>query len=139
MAFGIEARVPYLDHRLVELVLAMPDRLKINNDIQKVALRRAFPDLVPAAILNRVDKIGFASPEDRWLEAWAPALRSLCEQPRTEELGLLKPGAVTRAFDAWTSQRLARDVFWRILNLEMWARVTIRGEHLPFASTAKFV
>ena len=131
MAFGIEARVPFLDHRLVELALALPDRLRLNDDIHKVALRRAFPDLVPRQILERRDKIGFASPEDTWLNAWKPELRGLREEPRSEVIGVFKPGALARAFDSWVAGRLARDVFWRVLSVEMWSRVSIFGERLP--------
>jgi asparagine synthase (glutamine-hydrolysing) len=126
--------VPFLDHRLVELALTLPDRLRIDGDIHKVALRRAFPDLVPRAILERRDKIGFASPEERWLRAWKPALQTLREQPRSEALGLLRPGALSDVFDSWERRRLSRDVLWRVLSVEMWARVSISGERLPVPS-----
>ena len=132
MAFGLEARVPFLDHRVVELALALPDRLRINEDVHKVALRHAFPDLVPELVRNRRDKIGFVSPERRWIEAWAPVLRGLCDAPRAEQLGILKPKGMRRAFDLWATERLTTDVFWRVLNVEMWSRVVVRGESLPF-------
>ncbi|HLX34647.1 MAG TPA: asparagine synthase (glutamine-hydrolyzing) [Candidatus Limnocylindrales bacterium] len=136
MAFGIEARVPFLDHRLVELGLALPDRLRVEGDVQKVILRRAFTDLVPKAVVGRVDKIGFASPEARWLVGWLPALKELTVRPVSENLGLVKPGGVTTAFSWWATGRISREVFWRLLSLEMWARVTISGDNLPWSGTA---
>jgi asparagine synthase (glutamine-hydrolysing) len=132
MAFGIEARVPFLDHRLVELGLALPDRLRVQGDEQKVILRRGFTDLVPPRVVNRQDKIGFASPEDRWLAAWTSPLRGLLADPASEALGLLKPGAVRLTFDDWGSGRVSRDVFWRVISLEMWARVAVTGAGLPW-------
>jgi len=132
MAFGIEARVPFLDHKLVELALRLPDRLRISGDEQKVALRRAFVDVVPDEVLRRRDKIGFASPEHRWVRAWRSRLASLGEGARAERMGLLRAGGVSEALDAWDRRRLATDALWRLLSVEMWSRVTIEGEGLPF-------
>lgn len=132
MAFGIEARVPFLDHRLVELALSLPDRLRIADGEQKVALRRAFTDVVPAEVLDRRDKIGFASPEERWLSTWRPRLTALADRPRAEALGLARAGAVAGALAAWDRRTLATDALWRLLSLEMWARSTVGGEPLPF-------
>ena len=136
MAFGIEARVPFLDHRVVELGLALPDRLKIDARSQKVALRRAFADVIPLSVLSRRDKIGFASPEGRWLRAWRPSLQPLLSSPRSEELGLIKSGGVADVFDLWARGKLKMDVLWRVLVLEMWCRVSIAGEALPIATMA---
>src|SRR5262249_54959336 len=119
MAFGIEARVPFLDHRIVELALRLPDRLKFDDDVDKVALRAALPDVVPTLVTERRGKSGFASPEARWLGAWTGALQALRAGPRTEDLGLLKRGAIDSAFEWWGAGRLTRETFWRVLSLEM--------------------
>jgi asparagine synthase (glutamine-hydrolysing) len=136
MAFGIEARVPFLDHRVVELALRLPDRLKIHGDVHKVALRRAFPDLVPKSVIDRRDKIGFESPEARWLTSWLPALQHLVDRPRVEDMGLLRAGSMSTAFRLWQTSRLDRELFWRLLSLEMWARVSLKRESLPWQGTA---
>jgi asparagine synthase (glutamine-hydrolysing) len=62
MAFGIESRVPYLDHRLVEFCLSLPDSFKINKSKRKYILRECFKNQLPKLIYNRTDKIGFAAP-----------------------------------------------------------------------------
>jgi asparagine synthase (glutamine-hydrolysing) len=67
MAFSIETRVPFLDHNLVEYVLALPSYTKVRRGITKWILRRAVIDLLPPEILDRTDKIGFASPEEIWM------------------------------------------------------------------------
>jgi len=67
MAFAIETRVPFLDHNLVSYVLSLPAHFKIRNGVTKWILRRALKNLLPAAISRRRDKIGFAVPEELWL------------------------------------------------------------------------
>jgi asparagine synthase (glutamine-hydrolysing) len=127
MAFGIEARVPFLDHRLVELALMLPDRLKIADGRRKVALRRATEDLLPPAILARTDKIAFATPEEAWLRSALPNWRRLGQSAASESLELLLPGTVSRSVSQWSQGALSMDVFWRILSLELWARIVLGG------------
>jgi asparagine synthase (glutamine-hydrolysing) len=122
MAFGIEARVPFLDHRLVEAALLLPDRLKIAGAERKAGLRQAVADLVPLSVAHRTDKIGFETPEASWLRAGWPALTGLRANAGSEARALLKHGTVGRALDAWAAGRLSRDVVWRVLSLELWTR-----------------
>jgi asparagine synthase (glutamine-hydrolysing) len=67
MAFSIETRLPFLDYRFLEYVLALPSRLIIKNGITKWILREAMNDKLPSIVLRRTDKIGFATPEYEWL------------------------------------------------------------------------
>ena len=69
MSFGIESRVPFLDHELVEFCLSLPTDLKIRNGIRKWILRESRKEVLPEIIRNRYDKLGFATPEISWLEA----------------------------------------------------------------------
>ena len=64
MAFSIEARVPFLDTRLVNFISALPYNQRIRNGITKIALRNAIMGLVPKRICNRQDKMGFVTPEE---------------------------------------------------------------------------
>ena len=66
MHFSIEARVPFLDYRLVEKVLATNSDLLITGGIVKPLLREAMKGLLPEKIRIRRDKIGFGTPEDEW-------------------------------------------------------------------------
>ena len=68
MAHSREVRLPFLDHRLVEFVFRLPDRLIINGGWTKWILREAFRGIVPAAIGSRPDKLGYMPPQKRWLE-----------------------------------------------------------------------
>ena len=68
MAHSIEARVPFLDHRLVEFALRLGSQHKIVGGDTKRVLRRSMREFLPPAILNRRDKIGFATPEEGWFK-----------------------------------------------------------------------
>lgn len=67
MSFGIESRVPFLDHELVEFCLSIPADLKISKGIRKWILRESRKAVLPEIILKRYDKLGFATPEVDWL------------------------------------------------------------------------
>lgn len=67
MAHGVESRVPFLDHDLVELLAVIPSNIKFQNGELKRLLRTAFSDKVPNEILSRKDKMGFPVPIQRWL------------------------------------------------------------------------
>ena len=67
MAFSREVRLPFLDHRLVEFLFAIPVEQKIAGSTTKVVLRNSISGIVPEEIRNRKDKLGFAPPEVSWL------------------------------------------------------------------------
>lgn len=67
MANGIESRLPFLDHRLVELSLHLPDHEKIAKGRTKALLRKQMKGIVPQAIIDRKDKMGLETPEKQWL------------------------------------------------------------------------
>ena len=90
MAFGVESRAPYLDHRLLELALRSDPRARIGDGYTKRLLRAVARDLLPEPVRLRVDKRGFFSPQRDWLlgsrelvqaQLSAPpaALRELCD------------------------------------------------------------
>jgi len=66
MAFSLEVRLPFLFHELVEYAISLPDEQLYNNGKTKFVLRNAIQGVVPDAIVNRYDKIGYEPPEDKW-------------------------------------------------------------------------
>jgi len=66
MGTSVEARVPILDHRVVEFMFSLPDELKIKNAEKKYLLKQVMCDKLPATILNR-PKMGFGAPVQHWL------------------------------------------------------------------------
>jgi asparagine synthase (glutamine-hydrolysing) len=123
MAHSREARVPFLDHRLVELAFSLPTRLKVADGVTKRVFRDAVADLVPELVLERRDKVGFVTPEAEWL-------KRLPADTRAVSGDLVRREAVDElwrrldAGDAGVAQRL-----WRVTCFERWRRVL--GATLP--------
>jgi asparagine synthase (glutamine-hydrolysing) len=121
MRFGVEARVPYLDHRLVEAACRLPDRLRISHGVTKVALRQGMSGIVPNEIRLDRRKIGFAVPQVSWLEASAAAVRAYLSEARAVREGLLDGDGLSRLLD----RPPAADggvALWRALSVEAWLR-----------------
>lgn len=67
MAHGLESRVPFLDHPLIELAATIPSDVKFKNGRMKHVLKNAMCSILPESILNRTDKMGFPVPLQEWL------------------------------------------------------------------------
>jgi asparagine synthetase B (glutamine-hydrolysing) len=67
MAFSIEARLPFLDYRLVEFTFSLPSRQKLDQGVSKQVYRRALSGLIPDAIRDRRSKLGFVTAEADWV------------------------------------------------------------------------
>ena len=72
MAHGLESRVPFLDHRIVELAATIPADIKFENGNMKHVLRTAMRSKLPERIFNRQDKMGFPVPLHEWLTSPGP-------------------------------------------------------------------
>ncbi len=68
MAWSVESRTPFMDYRLVEFTTGLPERFVYKRGVRKAVLRTAMSDVIPAAITNRRDKMGFVTPEEVWLK-----------------------------------------------------------------------
>jgi asparagine synthase (glutamine-hydrolysing) len=68
MAHGLESRVPFLDHPLVEMVATMPSSVKFKNGNMKHILKSSMERYVPSLIFNRKDKMGFPVPLVEWIK-----------------------------------------------------------------------
>ena len=128
MSVGLEARVPFLDHRLVELVAGMPSQLKWGRE-PKHLLRRAAAGLVPDVVLHR-PKHGFTLPLDRWFRAECrPFAEELLLGTRARARGLFDARAVARIWQAYLAGRHGAFMqVWVLLNFEVWSRVFLDGE-----------
>ena len=124
MAHSLEARVPFLDHRLIEFTLSLPDKFKTQDGVTKRILKSAMRDAMPAKVINRTDKKGFATPEERWLRSdttgafRASLLASAYENPQ-----VLSVAGVEAEFDLFLNRRKPfTNEFWRMITLGVWAR-----------------
>ena len=119
MAHSLKLRSPLLDHEVVELGLALPDRLKARGREGKVALRRAFAAELPPGVARR-GKTGFGVPLGRWFRE---DLRELARDVLSTDRGWFRPEIVMRLLEEHESGR--RDHghrLWCLLMLELWVR-----------------
>jgi asparagine synthase (glutamine-hydrolysing) len=68
MAYGAEVRVPFLDHHIVDIGMALQDDLKIKNGFSKYILRKTFEPMLPKEVIWRRDKKGFTIPQEQWMK-----------------------------------------------------------------------
>lgn len=122
MAFSIESRVPFLDHRLAELTLAMPDSFLLHSGETKRVLRLALRDIVPRTILDRRDKMGFVVPQAEWMaRELAFDLRATLTRPSRALSRYVKSEAVEDALTRFFSgETRLYGILWRWYNLETW-------------------
>ena len=122
MAFSIESRVPFLDHRLVELAFALPDQVKRSAGWSKYGLRRALDGLLPDSIVWRRDKKGFPTPVGNWLrDARGDAALQVLRDPGRRSRNVLSQAAVDTCIREHVERRADRAwQLWRALSTELW-------------------
>jgi len=117
MAFHIEARVPLLDHRLVEFAFSLSADAHIQKGWSKTLLRDAMKGALPEKIRLRKDKEGYTTPHKRWMAALTPHINSLFQKPHSERY--LSQSAIQRLQSAEAAEI---NGVWRLINLESWLR-----------------
>jgi asparagine synthase (glutamine-hydrolysing) len=131
MAHGMEARAPYLDHALVERVLAVPMRVRIGGRGGKPLLRAAAAGLLPERLLAR-PKRAFDVPLGSWMAGpLSGAVRRLLDPARIARQRLFDAGAVARAVRAGTSAGAdAAQVrrLWTLFAFQVWHLVFLEPE-----------
>jgi asparagine synthase (glutamine-hydrolysing) len=128
MANSVEARVPFLDHEVVELAMAMPDEEKIHDGIGKQVLKRAVSDLLPSDLIWR-PKQGFGTPVSAWFRGpLGDALTHALESSAIHELGYFDRAEMQRLVQLHRSGRAERSFqLWNLLNLTTWFDHWIAG------------
>jgi asparagine synthase (glutamine-hydrolysing) len=129
MAASVESRVPFLDHKLVEHVVSLPERFKLHGWTTKAVLRRALERHVPREILHR-KKMGFPVPFGKWLRG---PLRRLIDElvlsNRALDRGLFEPDLLRQlGHEHQAGLRNHGDALWLLINLETWQRIFFEGE-----------
>jgi asparagine synthase (glutamine-hydrolysing) len=123
MGQSLECRGPFLDHRVVELALAMPPerKMRLRRGRSKVVLKKAFAEFLPPAIRTR-GKMGFGVPIDRWFRGeLKEELRAVLLDPASLNRGLFRAEAVERLVNEHAAG--VRDHayrLWSLLMLELW-------------------
>lgn len=132
MAHSIEARVPFLDYRLVEYAFSLPDDQKIKNGYTKAVLRDSMKSILPDQIRTRTDKMGFVTPERIWLSTdlkdW---LDNIINSSSFKSREYFNHSQITDLLAQYRMQQ--RDlgfIIWRWVNLELWMTSMIDSSEL---------
>jgi asparagine synthase (glutamine-hydrolysing) len=123
MAHGLELRVPFLDHELLEFAARIPAEYKVRGAELKHVLRRAVADLVPPNLLRR-PKMGFSAPTQVWFRG---PLRDYVEDTLSHTAvaagGVFRPAAVRELLDAHFARRENHDDrLFALLTFTVWQR-----------------
>jgi asparagine synthase (glutamine-hydrolysing) len=135
MAWSREVRLPFLDRRLAELGLSLPAAFLYRRGTTKRVLRDAARGLIPDAVLERKDKVGFEPPQRRWLAE--PALRrhlaDVLLDPASRARGLYEAAAIEGDVEAgeWRDP----DGIWRAYNVEVWLRSLVEATSSTSSAT----
>lgn len=126
MATSLEARVPLLDHRVVEFAAALPLSMKVRHGQGKWILRQVLDAYVPRTLIDR-PKTGFGVPIDSWLRGplrgWA---EDLLDPSAMREAGYLNPEPIQRRWKEHLSgARNWQASLWCVLQFQAWHAATL--------------
>ena len=121
MAHGVEARVPFLDHPLVEFAATIPADIKFRNGELKRLLKAVFSDKLPVEIRERKDKMGFPVPLNLWIQQGGPArdmIGDVLGSAKAKTRPYLRDGLTVDA--VLDGQSVYGRNLWALISLELW-------------------
>ena len=129
MAHSLEARSPYLDHRLMEFAASIPPNLKLKGMTTKHILKKALANILPPEILHR-EKMGFGVPIGCWFRHELKDLAyDVLLDPRSVQRGYFDMGFVKEMLDEHVFGKVDHGYrIWTLLNLELWHRMFIDSD-----------
>lgn len=129
MAFGVESRVPFVDHVLVEWLAKLPADMRLAKGWTKRILRDALVDVLPARVARRKSKLGYSTPESDWvrgpLAAWQNETLSAPEYLKE----VVDPNGIRQLlaqYAAGDCSLALRNILFRLALYESWARRFLR-------------
>ena len=132
MAHSLEARSPFLDHKLVEFMARVPPQYKRSKGESKVLLKSALRGILPEAILSR-PKMGFGIPLGQWLRtSLREQLTDTVLSERAMQRGYFKPEVVRDMVRSHIAGgRRYQNALWDLLQLELWHRAFVDQAPVP--------
>lgn len=122
MAFSIESRVPFLTTTMVDFIFSLPEHYIISNQgVRKSVFREAMRNIVAQPILDRRDKIGFATPEKHWLTQLKPWMEQVLLSDMARSLPVFNYKNLIKDWQNMLQNKTSFDFrFWRWVNLIKW-------------------
>jgi asparagine synthase (glutamine-hydrolysing) len=140
MAVSLEARVPLLDHKLVEFAAALPQNMKVRKMTRKYLLKKVTGAWLPPEILHR-KKQGFPLPTSSWLRKEARSfMRDVLSASALRRRGLFDPRFVEKLMSE--HERGFADhgaLLWGLINVELWQRIFMNSQVRPKRAMASHV
>lgn len=128
MWFSLEARAPFLDHRLVEKTLATSEDFLIKKGYTKTILRESMRGILPEKIRRRTDKIGFGTPQDEWFrhKVWEKVVQEFLSSNTLKSRNIINTNNAKVLYYHHLHKRknISKEI-WKWINLEMWFRYFI--------------
>jgi len=125
MAHSIEARVPFLDYRLVEFCRSLPIEYLDDYDESKKILIHALKDILPSKIVGRKDKKGFITPEERWFtQDFVKEFDTMFRDNVRYSQGIINQEKAQEYFNNVRLKKIPFDyTYWRIILFCIWMKV----------------
>jgi asparagine synthase (glutamine-hydrolysing) len=128
MAHSIEARVPLLDHKLVEFAATIPPELNWRGGTTKYVLKQAMRGILPDSIINR-PKHGFAVPLGQWFRGRLGGfVRDLLLSERSRRRGIFNPAYIEQLLRRHERGRELDIQLWTLISFELWCRTFLDGD-----------
>jgi asparagine synthase (glutamine-hydrolysing) len=121
MAFSIESRLPFLDHRLVEYTMSLENKWKINNGWSKYILRKISEPILPKEVVWRKDKKGFITPQQNWKQELANDILNYLQNFPLPDI--LNKNNILDYCKKDISQPSHLSEFWRMFSFLKWIQV----------------
>jgi asparagine synthase (glutamine-hydrolysing) len=141
MANSLEARAPYLDHRLVEGVLRMPDKLKVRKGVFKYLLRRCGQSILPESIWRR-PKHAFSVPYREWFNGpLKPLVYDALSMQRIRSHGFLEAEAIAKFLHEYFGRGRQGEketrALWALICLQLWSDLFLKTNRVETASACR--
>jgi asparagine synthase (glutamine-hydrolysing) len=132
MAVSLEARVPLLDHKLVEFAASLPQNLKVHGLVRKYLLKRVSARWLPKEIIHR-RKQGFPMPSSLWLRNEARSfLRDVLSPSALRRRGLFNPVFVEKLIQQHENGFADHgSLLWGLMSVELWQRIFVDSQIRP--------
>ncbi len=125
MYFSLEARVPFLDYRLVEKTLSSSSDFIINKGMTKAILREAMRNILPEKIRLRKDKIGFGTPQDEWFreQIFIELVNDILNSESLRKRNIIDTEKAKQLYQKHLNQEIniSKEI-WKWINMELWFR-----------------